>query len=589
MKATSILFLLLFGAHPLLFSKSINGTLSAAKTLIENQQTDSAIHILKNALAQQKSSNDTLALLKTELLLGNAYYTLGKYAQGLEHFISAHDLAGQINHCQLELRASLGLVRIRYALNEKQEALNDLKALRPTIQACGDDTLLHSYYYYQAVINYEFTPNSGDSVHQFLTKSLGCCESWLSDKTLAQVYSVMGENLWVRLKKPDQGFEYFLKAQKHAEKSGDLNAMFFANIKIGSFLSDERRFDEAKTYIELAQTQATKMRSTIDVIYAKQMLARLYSQKGMADSTYETFVDLLVLKDSLNSKTMRDEVADLRTKYGTKQKEEENLKLSLANAQKDLSILEEQQTNQRLFIALVFLVLIALLGLGFFAWRNQRKTLEKERAIFKAQAEGEEKERIRIAQELHDGLGQMLSVTRLNVNALESSIEQEDAPLLQNSLYLIDNAVTEVRNISHALMPSALIQLGLVSAIEQLQEKINNAGKIKLEFDHSNYTAKLSQSTEVTVYRIIQEATNNMIKHAEASMIQLSLASHGSQISLKISDNGKGFDTKLIHQSKGIGWKNMASRSQHLNGKLEIKSSQGKGTEINLSFENQGE
>lgn len=589
MKATSILLLLLFWAHPLLFSQSTSGTLAEAKTLMDSQQTDSAIYILENALEQQQGSSDTLALISIEMLLGDAFYNIGKYPQGLQHFISAHHLANQINDCQVELRASLGLVRIRYALNEKQEALNDLKALRPTIQACGDDTLLHSYYYFLAVINYEFTPNSGDSVHQFLTKSFNCCESWLSDKTLAQVYSVMGENLWVRLKKPDQGFEYFLKAQKHAEKSGDLNAMFFANIKIGSFLSDERRFDEAKTYIELAQAQATKMRSTIDVIYAKQMLARLYSQKGLADSTYRTFADLLVLKDSLNSKTMRDEVADLRTKYGTKQKEDENLKLTLANTQKDLSILEEKQKNQTLIIALVLVGFAGLMAFGFIAWRNQKRTLEKERAIFKAQAEGEEKERIRIAQELHDGLGQMLSVTRLNVNALESSIEQEDAPLLQNSLHLIDNAVTEVRNISHALMPSALIQLGLVSAIEQLQEKINKVGKIKLEFDHTKYTAKLSQSTEVTVYRIIQEATNNMIKHAEASMIQLSLTSNGNQILLKISDNGKGFDTKLIHQSKGIGWKNIASRAQHLNGKLEIKSSQGKGTEINLSFENQVE
>ena len=282
---------------------------------------------------------------------------------------------------------------------------------------------------------------------------------------------------------------------------------------------------------------------------------------------------------------MRSEVAEMRTKYSTKQKEEENLKLNLANAQKDLSILEEKQTNQRLFIAFVFLVLLTLLGLGFFAWRNQKAKLKKEREVFKALVVGQEKERIRIAKELHDGLGQMLSVTRLNVNALESSIDKEDAVLLQNSLSLIDNAVTEVRNISHALMPSALIEVGLVAAINQLTEKVNDAGQINVAFNHQSFSEKLSQTAEISLYRITQEVVNNMIKHAKANNICIHLSSKNKSVAIHISDDGIGFDKQMIHSFKGIGWKNIASRAQQLNGHLEIDSTPGKGTEIKLSFE----
>ena len=247
---------------------------------------------------------------------------------------------------------------------------------------------------------------------------------------------------------------------------------------------------------------------------------------------------------------------------------------------------KEAKQKQQLYIFLGVVLLILILVIFFF---YKRKLAEKERATqlekqrFKAVIEAEEKERVRIAKELHDGLGQVLSTAKLNVAGLEGNVDKEDEVLVSNSMSLIDDAVNEVRSISHNMMPVALTSLGLTSALEQLIKKINESGLLVVESKFNNLENRLDSSTEIAVYRVIQEVLNNMIKHSKANKIVVFIEKLSNRLNIQISDNGVGFNTNDIDKSKGIGWKNIFSRVSLLNGNVDVNSSPGKGTNLSVS------
>jgi signal transduction histidine kinase len=127
------------------------------------------------------------------------------------------------------------------------------------------------------------------------------------------------------------------------------------------------------------------------------------------------------------------------------------------------------------------------------------------------------------------------------------------------------------------MMPSALIRLGLITAIKELADNVNASGKIKIEFS-SDITQPLSKSLDITIYRIVQEVLNNMIRHSKANLIILNISRNNDALTIRIKDNGIGFDTQQLKHSKGIGWKNIFSRVSMLNGTIELDSKPAQGT-----------
>ena len=235
------------------------------------------------------------------------------------------------------------------------------------------------------------------------------------------------------------------------------------------------------------------------------------------------------------------------------------------------------------FIGLLLLVT----GLRFY-FRRQLKVrtriMQQEQSVrMNAIFETEEKERKRIAGELHDGLGQLLSTAKLNVSGIGENIDPKDAVLFSNSLQLLDQACEEVRNISHNMMPGALIRMGLMTAVHEMILKINDAEKIIVDYD-TNIDERFPEAVEISVYRILQEALNNMVKHSEAKTIRLNIMRKADALEVTIADDGKGFDVSRIAESEGLGWKNMYSRVETLNGIIRVESDNGKGTSIFISI-----
>lgn len=199
--------------------------------------------------------------------------------------------------------------------------------------------------------------------------------------------------------------------------------------------------------------------------------------------------------------------------------------------------------------------------------------------------EAQEEERIRVATDLHDGLGQMLTAISYSIQEFHniSDLHKDDKENLINKIQgQINSAIKESKNLAHNLIPIILKDFGLVVAIKDLIDRANEIYDIRISFNAFDYNDRINAKLEKALYRICQESLNNIIKHSKASNVNYQIFKQDQQIVLVIDDDGIGFDIKLYEENinKGIGLISMRDRVQAFGGDISIDSQQGKGTEI---------
>jgi PAS domain S-box-containing protein len=208
----------------------------------------------------------------------------------------------------------------------------------------------------------------------------------------------------------------------------------------------------------------------------------------------------------------------------------------------------------------------------------------KEQSVMNAVLQGQEQERKRLGAELHDGIGQVLSAIVLQVSQIREEVLEDDTESISSDLSsLNDNlqeAIREVRNISHDLMPGVLESFGLKEAVNQICINLHDRSGINVMFDHVDLDQRYSQQVEVNLYRVAQELLNNIQKHASCSKVFVSLMDHGESVSLTVEDDGVGFDIEA--SSSGIGLSNVISRITSISGQIDIESSENSGTLVNI-------
>jgi signal transduction histidine kinase len=315
-------------------------------------------------------------------------------------------------------------------------------------------------------------------------------------------------------------------------------------------------------------TKALKMGDSLSLQFvtseAYYMLGRVQLRKG---NTIEGLKNIDQWKNSysnLYAKNKNERIAESEVSYKV---DVYKRKIELEKQKKEQQILY----NRILWISIIGLVLIiALTGFSFYQ-RNKRKhekaiAAEKDKS-FKSIIFAEENERQRIARELHDGIVQQLAATLIktrktfeksNLNSAESQTILKD----------LENTSEELRQISHQMMPRAL-EDGLIIALQDLLESTFGSLEIDYDFEHKNITAPLPRNVEITLYRITQELINNIIKHSQASFIQIQLFQINNNIMLMVQDNGIGLNSKEV---KGIGLKNIKTRLELIQGKVKFNT-----------------
>lgn len=211
---------------------------------------------------------------------------------------------------------------------------------------------------------------------------------------------------------------------------------------------------------------------------------------------------------------------------------------------------------------------------------------DKQNDLLRTILETQESERKRLAEDLHDSVGQVLSAVKLNLHRLDKTCaaDEKAIPLLSNTRNLIDECILEIRSIIQNVRPPLLTDFGLVEALKDLCIKIQQNTGIEVTFKHEIEQERFAVEIEITLFRIVQELFGNSIKHANASFIHLNLVVRQNQLLLTYLDDGLGFDISAI--KNGSGLKNMQSRTDFIKGQIEIKSKPGEGmsTEIKINL-----
>lgn len=231
----------------------------------------------------------------------------------------------------------------------------------------------------------------------------------------------------------------------------------------------------------------------------------------------------------------------------------------------------------RIFTAVVITAVVIGIIIGFFAFsviRQQKRNLALQKANILAEIKAMEKERSRIAADLHDELGPVLSVIKFKVD-LASQSGHPDKEQLDSASVQLDEMISKMREISNDLMPSTLLRKGLLVAVEEFISKVESVNALKIVFEHPA-TIELPEHSMIHLYRVLQEVIHNTVKHANATLMEIRLESLPGKLSLLCRDNGRGFDTNK--PGTGMGLLSLRNRTELLGGTMTTESKTGKGS-----------
>jgi signal transduction histidine kinase len=304
---------------------------------------------------------------------------------------------------------------------------------------------------------------------------------------------------------------------------------------------------------------------------------------------YQLYSDALNLRDSIRSAESKTRIAELELEYETAKKDIEIQSQLLIIAKRN------RQKNNLLFLVLLLGISTILLFMIFSQGKRRRlaelklkqqqiQELEQRNKILGLASiiEGQEVERTRIAKDLHDGLGVLLSSVRRQIQNVQSEIKKlTDIDIIGNTEKLVATACEEVRRISHDMMPDALINFGLKEAMADLAEQIHSDHSLYMQLDIQE-DLSLTEVQSINLYRIIQEFANNTVKHAKATKLGIKIQQDQNNVLMQLRDNGIGFDLNIARQKGGLGLTNIRSRVDFLKGAIEIDTNEGTSCSITI-------
>jgi len=368
--------------------------------------------------------------------------------------------------------------------------------------------------------------------------------------------------------------------------------MFLVHELVTEYRANRRYADAHMT--ALKGMRIARERNEIPYILVfQQDLYAIAEQQGRFDSAFKYLLNYHDLKDSLSSTTVMAKVDSLKIQFETVKKEQQIT---------DQRLQIQQRTNQRNLLIASIAVLVCFAAFGIlFLWNRNRTTkklarqeshiqeqriqqLEQEKQLVAMNSvlEGQETERVRIASDLHDGLGGLLGTIKARFSSMQNGARSPEQQLVYAQVdTLINTASQEVRRISHNMAPHALRLSGLHDALGDLAKQINTPD-LDVEFQWFGVEDRMEESTEIMLYRIIQELTNNVMKYAQAKSLHIQVNRFNDQLSLIVEDDGRGFDLEAVQRKDGLGLRSVRSRVEFLKGTMDIDTRPGDGTLVSV-------
>jgi signal transduction histidine kinase len=553
----------------------LKAELNTVYYFINSSSPDSGLAITEKNLNElkKKGRNDSL-MAQYESASGFTLMKMNRQKEALEHFYASLKIAEIIKDYKAKARA---LHQIGWAHMELNQSTKAIGYFLQSLKVFDDAKT--PYLYPSTLTNIASCYGDAgkfDSVVYYSKKGIALANKQNNYTIEANGWFILG-TAYIEQKKYEEALQCFLKAKPIREKTGDYFFIVSDMAVLSELYAMMGKTDEgikiSKEAITIAEQQ--KLQAKFPMIY--KAMALNYEKAGdyaMASSIYKKMNDL---KDSIYSNASTEALAEIETKYETEKKER---------------IIQEQQFNLKkknyLIIGISALLLLGLLLAYFIHARNKirqqaamnKAIHEQEQKATAAVMSAEENERQRIAKDLHDGVGQMMSAAKMNLSAISNELKfvnEEQQQSFERIISLVDESCKEVRTVSHQMMPNMLLKSGLGKAVADFIDKIDRR-VLKVHLHTEGLNERLNEHIEIVLYRVLQECVNNVIKHSGASELDIAIIKDDDGISATIEDNGKGFNIYQLSTETGMGLRNMKARIEYVKGAIEFDSTPGNGT-----------
>ena len=567
---------------------------------------DNAIARYTSVLDQSQLVTDSAYRKRSRMMafnnLAGVYMLNGDYIKALDHYLKSRDILETIKAEPTALCIVYVNIASIYNMLEQNKKTEEYLAKCYPLLDSSKSYLRYLYWQEKQTL----ADKNKDA--KMVAAAIDSLEKTLKTSTLSKyqeiqyaetLYGMKGNFQSSYLKNYPAAIESYQTMLHYAEQLEDAVEINNARYEIGNnyYLSGDSQ--KAIPFLEDAYNGAGSANAGEVMSRSAKLLATIFSQQNNKAKAFGYLSQAYQLNDSLKQQKNLTQLNFLEASYQSEKKEKEIAQLKTVNAEKQLIVVK----RKRLLI-ITGIISTALLLVLSLLYRNSKqkqmlaekeqkiqdeqiKFLERQQQVVSLQSmiNGQETERTRIAKDLHDGLGGIFSTVKMHY----STLQQETPTIRENSLYrktldLINNASDELRKVAHNMMPEVLMKVGLGEALQDFCNNISSGKLLKITLQTFGMEKRLGSSTEIMLYRIIQELINNIIKHADATEALIQINREGNRLSLVIEDNGHGFDTKEAEEKRTMGIATVKSRVDYLNGRLTIDSRKDIGTTVMIDL-----
>ncbi len=523
-------------------------------------------------LAQSKGDSFSVGVLKRGT--GEAFYFKGLYDSAAHYFYTAINLLENDGSSVQAAKSYNALAKLYRKTRDLQRSAENYDKAFSIYQQTNDSAGMAMIWNESGVV-YEYA-NDYDKAIERYTASL-TMDRLLKDSTGVGYALSNIAGVYVLKKKYTAAEACLLQALSVRKHLKDSFAISLNYSDLSSAYLAASAYAKAKLYADSSNALTEKMG------YAElrqnnfDLLAQVAEKTGDFKGAYNYQKEKAALKDSIFTIEKTKQIEELNAQYEAVKKEQQ-----IAGQQHRIQ-------QQNLVLAASVIIGIVLLLLAYaqyrrYKWKQesrlQAEIAKQQEAATRAVLQAEEAERQRIAKDLHDGVGQMMSAAKMNLSAYGHRLQfngPDERAQFEKIIQFIDESCAEVRAVSHNMMPNALLKKSLGAAVREFINKLDS-GQLNAHLYTEGLEERLDSNTEVVLYRVIQECVNNVIKHAGATLLDINIGREEKGVTVTVEDNGKGFALQNDLVNEGIGLKNIRTRVQYLKGTVDFDSAPGKGT-----------
>lgn len=537
-----------------------------------------ALDVYKEALEIAVKINDTTRIASIYNNLGIANMKMGNYNEALDYLLKSMSYYDKINEDLLQTRTLSNIGLLYMEINNFEKAKFHFQQALAGYQKHSDSVAIANVYTNTGIL-FSKTGQT-DSAFIYLDQAIDLNYRIKNQYGLSVVFAGKA-NVYNDIGDATHAIEFYAKSLKVAE---ELNHYFQKTKAMQGLASAYLANNEhvlAIDYAQKAMVIANLEGNEKLISDLHETLSEIYAVTGDYQKAYGHYKSYIDTEKELMNQAKLHQIYNLEIDYLNQTKAIQQLQIQ----QQELLI--SKKNNIIVFIIVAFILIfggVYLLYLNHIHRReaaHQKAILNLTEKKSRAAIEAELQERNRIGQELHDGLGQMLSAVRLNISALQqksSLTETRKKELIDFAIESVDKAFNELRDISHNLAPSVLAEKGLAGALKDLSNQVNQSKHLQMKFEAYGVNGSLDTLVENTLYRATQELLTNAIKHASATIFSAQLIKSNTEITLMVEDNGKGFAIDQTLILPGGGLTNIRSRVENLNGQVFIDTMENRGS-----------